>query len=108
MMRYPVWLAAAVSLSLIGSAAVGSTRAPAPATGSDGWLTLSMLTPSGSAALAGTAAGAAQPDAVTPPAAYARPGTPPIPVLLVWLGVLGTMVYIATKSSHHRAPNSPA
>lgn len=108
MIRYRVWVAAAVSLSLIGSAAAGSTPAPARAPASYGWLALSMLTPSGSAALTGTAAGAAQPDSVTPPAAYARPGTPPIPVLLVWLGVLGTMVYIATKSSHHRAPNSPA
>jgi hypothetical protein len=30
-------------------------------------------------------------------------------VIILWLAVLGTMVYIATKNNHHHpVPNSPA
>jgi hypothetical protein len=114
--------AAVVSVSLIASstAAVASAPAPAPA---DGWLTLSMLTPSGAAVLDSTAVAAVQPATVTcpdgtvvaegapcpAPTPYARPGFPPIPVIIVWLAVLGVDIYILTKSHHHiHIPNSPA
>ena len=113
--------AAVVSASLIVSstAAVASSAAPAPA---DGWLTLSMLTPSGAAVLDSTAVAAVQPATVTcpdgavvavgapcpGPAAYASPGFPPIPVIVVWLAVLGVGIYILTKGNHRQHPNSPA
>ena len=103
---------AIVSLSLVGSstAAVAAT-APAPA--SNGWLALSMLTPSGSVALGATGVAAAQPE--TPPPPPPPPGyqggigTPPLPVILIWLAVLGVDIYILTKNNHHHPlPNSPA
>lgn len=131
MPRYGKLIASAiVSLSLIGSstAAVASV-APVPAPPSSAWLTLSTLTPSASV-LDGTAVAAAQPDSTIPPGtqtcpdgsvipatatcgpppgAYTGPTTPPLPVLLVWAAVLGTMIYIATKNHHlHPRPNSPA
>ena len=104
---------AIVSLSLVASstAAVAAT-APAPAR--NGWLTLSMLTPSGSVALGGAGVAAAQPEAPPPPppppAEYRGGiGTPPIPVILIWLAVLGVDIYILTKDNDHpRIPNSPA
>jgi ABC-type transport system substrate-binding protein len=114
--------AAVVSASLIVSSTAAVASAPAPAPATDGWLTLSMLTPSGAAVLDSTAV-AAQPATVTcpdgtvvangapcpGPTPYAGPGFPPIPVIIVWLAVLGVAIYILTKH-HHRVhiPNSPA
>ena len=114
MLRRKLIVAAIVSASMIGSstAAVAATPAPAPTTSA--WMTLSMLTPSGAAVLGSTGVAAAQPDTLPPPPppeprTYTGPGTPPIPVMILWLAVLGTMVYIATKNNHHHpAPNSPA
>lgn len=108
-------LAAAVSLALIATstAAVASSN-PQPVSSPDAWMTLSMLTPSGAAVLGSTGIAAAQPDTLPPPPppeprTYTGPGTPPIPVMILWLAVLGTMVYIVTKNNHHHpAPNSPA
>lgn len=104
--------AATLSLVAVSSAAVGSTAAPAQSPTTDGWLALSMLVPSGSAALGSASAAAVQPDVPPPsPAAadYRGPSMPPIPVLIVWAAVLGTLIYIATKNNHsHPAPNSPA
>jgi hypothetical protein len=104
---------AAVSLSLIGSstAAIASTQTSAPAA-SDSWVTLSMLTPSGTALL-GTVTAAAQPDTMPPPPPppgyVGNPGPPPIPVLVVWGLVLATIIYIAVhNNNHHHVPNSPA
>lgn len=102
-----------VSISLVASstAAVAQTSAPMAAPASSGWMALSMLAPDG-AALAGTSSlAAAQPDNIPPPPpppAYARPGMPPIPVMLVWLATIGVIVYIATKGSHSVHANSPA
>jgi len=125
------WAAsAAVSLSLVATStvAVASTATP-PAPSSNAWLALSALTPSGTAMLGTTGVAAAQPGTIppgtqtcadgtvipatancAPPAgAYTGPSTPPIPVLLIWAAVLGTMVYLATKNHHlHPVPNSPA
>jgi hypothetical protein len=104
---------AVISASLIASstAAVASNSSLPPAPSTDGWMALSMLTPRGAAVLDSTALAAAQPDTVPPPPppAYAGPGTPPIPVIIVWLAVLGVIIYIATKSNgNHHVPNSPA
>jgi hypothetical protein len=103
---------ALVSLSLVASS-TGAVAAAAPAPASNGWLALSMLTPSGSVALAGTGAAAAQPEAPPPPPPAAEYrggiGTPPLPVILIWLAVLGVDIYILTKNDHHHPiPNSPA
>jgi len=121
---------AVVAFSLIASstAAVAST-APAPAPTSDGWVTLTALSPSGTALIDSAAVAAVQPDSTIPPGtqtcpdgsvipatatcggpgAYTGPSTPPIPVLLVWAAVLGAMIYILTKNNHHHPqPNSPA
>lgn len=107
---------AVVSLSLMVSstAAVASAPAPTPApfqaTGFDGWMTLSMLTPS---TVASTGVLAAQPETPPPPPppppGYTGPATPPLPVILIWLAVLGVDIYILTKNNHeHPLPNSPA
>jgi len=42
------------------------------------------------------------------PAVYTSPGFPPIPVIIVWLAVLGVGIYILTKGNGHNHPNSPA
>jgi hypothetical protein len=114
--------AAVVSASLIASSTAAVASAPAPSPAANGWLTLSMLTPSGAAVLGSTAVAAAQPATVTcpdgtvvaagapcpGPFVSARPGFPPIPVILVWLAVLGVDVYILAHHHHHHVPNSPA
>jgi len=101
---------AVVSLSLVASS-TAAVAASAPPPASNGWLTLSMLTPSGSAVLGSAAVAAAQPEATppAPPPGQGGIGTPPIPVILIWLAVLGVDIYIATKNNHHHPiPNSPA
>jgi hypothetical protein len=75
---------------------------------------LSMLSPSGAAVL-GDAQGAAQPqaDVPPPPPPAAEPatggGVPPLPVIAIWLAVIGVDIWVLTKNHHHvRIPNSPA
>jgi hypothetical protein len=108
---------AVVSLSLMVSSTAAVASAPATtfqASASNAWLTLSMLTPSSAATLDGSlGVAAAQPETPPPPPpppAFAGPGgTPPIPVLLIWLAVLGLDIYLIFKTHHeHRFPNSPA
>ena len=105
---------ALVSVSLIASstAAVASTNSLPAAPSANGWVALSMLTPSSAAVLGTTSLAAAQPDTTPPPPppppTYTGPGTPPIPVILVWLATLGVIIYIATKSNHSVHANSPA
>jgi hypothetical protein len=118
------------------TAASGETQASVNQPTS-GWLALSMLTPSGAialgaaptAAVCGTAAaiaGQPSPGCVLPqigsmppapeavpgappaPAEFAGPGFPPLPVILIWLAVLGVDIYLLTKNHHHGVPNSPA
>jgi len=64
------------------------------------WVTLSMLTPAGANAMAGSAAVvAAQPDAVPPPqpVVVEDPGFhPPLAVIAIWLANIALMIYIAT------------
>jgi hypothetical protein len=115
---------AVVSFSLVASstAAIASTAPPQPAP-TNGWLTLSMLTPSGASVLNSAAVTAAQPQippappmktcadgSVVPADASCNggPAWPPLPVILIWLAVLGVNIYILTKSHHHGVPNSPA
>lgn len=120
MIRFGKSLASAiVSVSLIAgsTAAAASTDATpiapssaAPASAS-GWMTLAMLTPTSAAVLGGSTAAAAQPDVPPPPPPedYSRgPGTPPIPVLIAWLAVIGVFIYIVTKGNSSSKPNSPA
>lgn len=103
-----------ISASLIvTSTSAAATTAPLPAAPTtNGWVALSMLTPSSAAVLGTTSLAAAQPDTTPPPPppppAYAGPGTPPLPVILVWLATLGVIIYIATKSNHSVHANSPA
>lgn len=93
---------------LFGSTASVAASTPAPTTPQvqSSWMALSMLSPSATVALGGTAA-AAQPT-YPPPEDYN--GLPPIPVLIVVLATLLTMIYIATRNDHHEVPlpNSPA
>ena len=113
--------AAVVSASLIASSTAAVASAPVPAPAANDWLALSMLTPSGAAVLDSTAVAAAQPATVTcadgtvvaagapcpGPGVYTSPGFPPLPVIAVWLAVLGVDIYILTRHHHHH-PNSPA
>jgi len=102
---------AVLSLSLIGSSTAATASAPPPAAASNAWVALSMLTPSGAVGLEGTAATAAQPDAVPPPPPpppEAGFTTPPIPVIAVWLAVIAVDIWILTRNHHHHFPNSPA
>ena len=97
---------AVISLSLVASstAAVAANES-APA--SNGWMQLSMLTPSSAAVLDSSAVAAAQPN-VPPPGYYDHgPGTPPIPVIIVWLLTIGVFIYIITKGNSSQRPNSP-
>lgn len=101
---------AVVSLSLIANSTVAAAAAAPPPPSGDPWLMLSMLTPSGAAALGSTGVAAAQPAGPPPsPQQYTGPSTPPLPVILVWLAVLGADIYLLTKNNHtHPVPNSPA
>jgi hypothetical protein len=69
-------------------------------------MALSMMTPVGAAALGGAGV-AAQPDAPPP---EDRRGFAiqdmPIPVLAIWLGTIGAMIYIALHDHHHGLPTS--
>ena len=110
--------AAVVSVSLMATSTAAVASAPTPPPVSDSWLTLSMLTPGGATLLDSSAAVAAQPAAVTcpdgtmvptgapcpAPVAYASPGVPPIPVIIVWAVVIGGAIWLAT---HHNHGNSP-
>jgi hypothetical protein len=74
-------------------------------------MTLSMLTPSGAVGLEGSAVAAAQPADMGPPPPGPRViGTPPTIIFVFWLGVIASMVYIATHEHHNNPvlPNSPA
>ena len=89
--------AIAAALIFSPTAAVASTYAPAP---SNAWSTLSTLTPAGATALAGSSVA---PSAATLAGAQStvayeedrRATSLPLPVIAVWLAVLGTMAYIA-------------
>lgn len=100
---------AVVCLSLIAtSTAAGASAAPPPPPNGNPWLALSMLTPSGSVGLAGSAV-AAQPEAPPPPPPhYTGFSTPPLPVIALWLGVIALDIYLITRNDHNGHANSPA
>ena len=124
---------ASVSLIVSSTTAVASTPPPQQYS-LDPWLALSMLNSSGATMLgdvptaaicgaAGVAAaqptgGCVLPQVGTVPTAVQPPGpppppqvagwpTPPIPVALVWLGVIGLGIYLALKDHDHGQGNSP-
>ena len=98
-----------VSVSLLTGSAAAASTPTSVSPPADSWATLSMLSTASAGALAGSTAAVAQPDTLPPPPSYAGPTRPPVPVLVVWALVLGTIVYIATRNhGHHRVPNSPA
>jgi hypothetical protein len=89
------------------TAVASTTQAPPQPTNS--WFMLSMLTSNGTAALSPSSA-VGQPEAPpTPPLPQDYDGSkwPPIPVILIWLAVLGVDIYALTKHHHHGVPNSP-
>ena len=97
--------AACAALLATSAAAAPSATAPAaPATGSaNPWLTLSQMNATGAAVL-GSAAVAAQPTDVPPPAPGVRVGDRdviPWPVIGVWFVVIAAMIYIALQNDNH-------
>jgi hypothetical protein len=131
-------LTSAIATIALVVSSTGFAASPAPQLPTtNGWLALSMLTPSGAIALgaaptaavcgtAATIAGQPSPGCVLPqvgtvpptpeaagappppPGPFAGPGFPPLPVILIWLAVLGVDIYLLTKNHHHGVPNSPA
>jgi hypothetical protein len=99
-------------------AGTSSSAAPAAQTSQISWQTLSMLNPSGAIALGGAAV-AAQPAADVPPPPPLGPpppdggiGTPPLPVIAVWLATIAVAIWILAHKHGHGTfefpqPNSP-
>jgi hypothetical protein len=109
-------IVAALLFSSTASGAASVAAQPAqvqPAQNS--WLTLSMLTPSGTIGLAGAAVQPGpppdNPPPPGPPPAYGSSQTPPIPVIAIWLATLAMAIYILSRHHHGRfffpVPNSP-
>ena len=88
------------ALAMATSSTAGLAAPAAPQQARDPWVTLSMLTPAGAAALAGSAtAVAAQPETPPPPPPVIvedRGFHPPLAVIAVWLADIALMIYIAT------------
>lgn len=106
-------LSLVASAALVASSSVAVASAPSPqASAPNAWMMLSMLSPSGTVALGGAQA-AAQPQSDVPPPPAAEPaagsGLPPLPVIAIWLAVIGVDIWILSRDHHHvRIPNSPA
>lgn len=101
----------ATALIVTSSTAIAQSAPAAAPQAQSSWMALSMLSPVGAGALGGAAA-VAQPLPPPPPPAYdGRLVPPPLPVIAVWLAVLLTMVYIATRDDNDVdipvVPNSP-
>jgi hypothetical protein len=108
---------AAVAAALIFDSTAGIAASAPPATppqaSQASWLTLSMLSPSGTIGLAGAAA---QPATDVPPPPPGPPPPPenayngvPLPVIGIWLAGIALAVYIATRNHRGRFvfPTSP-
>jgi hypothetical protein len=111
--RHLYGVALAAALITAPSAASAASRIPQAGQPANAWLTLSMLTPSGASVLSAAGVAAAQPSdyAPPPPPPESRGmGTPPLPVIGVWLAVIALDIYLLTKDDdhHHATPNSPA
>jgi len=103
-------IAAAAAIMVTPTVAAASTVQSAPA--SNAWVTFSQLNPAGATALAGSSLAAAQPSVALAGSAAAVQATDdtggyhggiPLPVIAVWLAVIGAAVYIALieKHRHH-------
>jgi len=98
--------AAAAVLVTPTMAAASTVQASAPAP--NAWVTFSQLNPAGATALAGSSA-ATQPGIALTGSAAAVQATDdggyhngiPLPVIAVWLAVIGAAVYIALIEKHH-------
>lgn len=106
--------AIAAALFVSPTAAASATMSTAAQPSSTSWSTLSQLNPAGATAL-GVAAGAPDGAMIAGSAAAVQPadersteGNPlPIPVIVVLLGVLGTMIYIAFIEDHDGSATFP-
>ena len=100
-----------LSAALVTTPTVAAAAAPAAASRTTNpWLTLGALSTSTAIPMGGAAVAAAQPEDMVPaPPRRAIAGTPPVPILVFWLGVVATMIYIASQNGHQPVqPNSPA
>ena len=105
-----VILCLSAALMTTPTVATASAPAAAPST-TNPWLTLGALSTSGAIPMGSAAVVAAQPADMVPPPPPRRAiaGTPPVPIMVFWLGVVATMIYIASQNGHqHVQPNSPA
>ena len=98
----------AIAAALIFSPTAAVASAYPTQAQTNGWVTLSQMTPAGASVLAGSGAVAGAPDAATLAAAqstvaYDEPHANPLPlpVIAVLLAVLGTAIYIALIEKHH-------
>ena len=100
-------IAAAAAIMVTPTMAAASTVQSAPA--SNAWVTFSQLNPAGATALAGSGVAAAQPGVALTGSAASVQATDdggyhngiPLPVIAVWLAVLGGAIYIALIEKHH-------
>jgi hypothetical protein len=95
-------LALAVVTSSTASAASASPQQAAVQQAQNPWMALSMMTPVGATAL-GSAGVAAQPG---PPSEDEDRPRIPLPVIIIWLGTIAAMIYIATHNNHHPRPHA--
>ena len=104
-------LAAAILFDSTAAVAASAPPAAPPQASAASWLTLSMLTPTGTVGLAGAAA---QPAADQPPVPEGNGvAGVPLPVIGIWLGEIALAVYILTRDHRGRfvfpgSPVSPA
>lgn len=101
-----------LSAGLLATPTLATAAVPRAASATTNpWLTLGALSATPSIAGSSAAIAAAQPADMVPPPPPRRAiaGTPPVPILVFWLGVVATMIYIANQDGHHHGqPNSPA
>ena len=111
--------ATALAVALLSSptAAVGATST-APQAPQVSWQTLSMLSPTAAIGFASAeqanpaAAPPLRESALPPPPNDGATGTPPLPVIGIWLATIVAAIYILTRDHHGHGifptPNSPA
>ena len=92
-------VATALVFSSSAATATSVSQSPQVQGAQSGWVTLSMLTPSGALGLEGTASQASQGNnPPPPPAVYGGTTAPPIPVIGIWLGTLAMAIYILSRN----------
>jgi hypothetical protein len=107
--RMIVSLAASVAFVACSTAAAAATPAPQGPPAPNAWMMLSVLSPSGSVALGGANAAAAQPQSDVPPPPPAYAGGPvfgaEVLAFVLWFGLIAVAL---TASGHNGHANSPA